>query len=91
MDAVSRTVTVTIEVERGEDTIELEVEATGYYEDAVLGGPPERCSPAEGEIEEFIVRTTDGKVWSGELTERERERAEEMIFEAFAEPQEWED
>lgn len=74
---------MTLFVERDEEELELEVSGTvSTYIPAVTHLPPDRCSPAEGGEVEITGITLNGEAWEGEMTDEERERAEEGLFEA---------
>lgn len=76
--------TMTLYVERGEDELELEVTGSvSEYIPAVTHKLPEDCHPAEGGEVEIEKITLDGEEWGGELTDDERERAEEGLFEQY--------
>jgi len=76
--------TVTIWVDRG-DEVDIELEITGMvfdYFPAVTHLAFENCHPAEGGEVEIQSVKLDGQEWDGELTETERDKAEEKLFEA---------
>lgn len=78
---VEREVVVDGEVDYEEIELEIEGVATPYVP-ARLSGHPDNWCPAEGgevEIEHILL---DGKPWDGELTDSERQYAEEEILEA---------
>ena len=63
----------------------------GYYQEAVVSGPPESCSPAEGELEVCTIQVESGPVldyeqWAtdNKLTAKDRERIEERLAEELA-------
>lgn len=61
-----------------EEELELEIEGRSYFQAGRSYGPPENCYPDEGETEILSI-SWRGKPFPWELTEDERERAEEMI------------
>jgi uncharacterized protein YjbJ (UPF0337 family) len=76
---------VCFSVERGDSEVELLVRADYTVPvKARTYGPPELCSPAEGgdvEIVEIVLDAKGNAKWDGELTESEREDAEEKLAE----------
>lgn len=72
-------------VERGEEEVILTIRGNvSPYVPAKTWGPPENCYPAEGGEAEIEVVLLNGKPWDGELTDEERERAEEALQEKAA-------
>ncbi len=73
--------TVKFTVERGDEEVELSISGNvGKFYPAQLYGAPENCYPSDGgevDIDEVLL---DGKAWAGELTESEREAAENKLF-----------
>lgn len=67
-----------------EEELALEIEGRSYYQEGRLYGPPENCYPSEGETEILSI-SWKGKPFPWELTENEREQAEEMISNAVQE------
>jgi hypothetical protein len=79
-----RSYTIILYVERGEDELELEVSGTvSAYVPAVTHRLPENCSPAEGGEVEITSIKLNNETWDGELTDDEREKAEEKLFDAM--------
>lgn len=59
--------------------IHLAVEGESYYTPARTYGPPERCSPSEGETEVISVQDDNGVDWLDKLTKNELETVIELI------------
>lgn len=66
---------------RGDDDIDLEIDYTvAPYHPAVVGGPPECCSPADGgEIEDLAIFGPDGREFT--VNAAELNRIESHIYE----------
>lgn len=67
-----------------EREIELEVHGNSYFSPGKYYGPWEDSYPDEGDTE-IVEVTLDGKLWDGELTDKEERSAEELIDEAVRE------
>lgn len=67
-----------------EEELELEIEGRSYFQRGRTSGPPENCYPDEGETEILAVMWK-GKSFPWELTDSEKEEAEEMICNAVQE------
>ena len=74
---------VTMCVMREEDEIELTIKGSSYFQHGRLSGPPEDCYPDEGETEILEIMHED-KLWIGELTKAEIDKALELLSEAVA-------
>jgi hypothetical protein len=78
-------VAIAFRVERND--FELELEVHGDYTPAVRGrryGHPDTWTPDDAEEAEITKVLYCGKLWDGELTGEEQERAEEALREAEA-------
>jgi len=76
---MSREHTITFEINRADQTLELVIEYTmSAYVAAQTYGPPEHCSPTEGGEIEMLEATLDGETF--ELTAEEQERIEAHIY-----------
>lgn len=68
------------ELERGEDTFDLEIEyTTSRFYPAQTYGPPEDCEPASGGEIETLIAYFDNKKF--ELTDEEYAKVEEYLYE----------
>ena len=67
-----------------EEELLLEIEGRSYFQSGRTYGPPEDWYPDEGETEILAVKW-NGKVFPWELTDEEKEQAEEMIANAVQE------
>ena len=70
------------------DGVELELTVRGHvsaFVPAKTFGLPENCYPAEGGEVEIDAIFLNGKGWSGELTDKEKEEAEKALFECAQE------
>lgn len=78
---MSRALSATIHVERGEEEVEVDLSATiSRYVPARVNCSIENSHPAEGGELEDVEATVDGKPF--ELTDAERERAEQALYDA---------
>lgn len=68
-------------VTRGEEELELDISAKGYYDPGRLSGPPEDCYPPEGELEITSIEL-DGKKWDGRLTDEEHDKVVEKLWDS---------
>lgn len=66
---------------RGEDELELDISAKGYYDPGRLSGPPENWYPPESGLEITAIEL-DGKKWDGQLTNEEHDKAIEKLWDS---------
>lgn len=62
-----------------EEELLLEIEGRSYFTHGRHFGLPEDCYPDEGETEILSITWKDGKPFPWELTDKEKEEAEEQI------------